>query len=179
MFFERRTQSSVKHRRLKYLALLALRLAIILLLALLFANPFVKVPAAKADAGRKHIVVAVDNSFSMRSGDRLARAKQEAMNVVASLRAGDRGQVIAFATHAQMMTQPIDDTAELRAAVQAIQPGDSRSSYGEIARSLRSIAVAGGPPVEAHVITDIQRSSLPSPFAELTLNSNTSGCRNA
>jgi hypothetical protein len=173
MFFERRTQSSVKHRRLKYLALLALRLAIVLLLALLFANPFIKVPAATADAGKKHIVVAVDNSFSMRAGDRLARAKQEAMNVLGTLRAGDRAQVIAFGSNAQLMTQPTDDQAELRAAVQAIQPGDSRSSYGEIARSLRSIAVAGGPPVEAHVITDIQRSSLPSPFSELSLNSNT------
>ena len=42
MFLERRTQSSVKHRRLKYLALLAMRLAIIVLLALMFANPFIR-----------------------------------------------------------------------------------------------------------------------------------------
>ena len=41
MFFERRTQSSIKHRRLKYLLLFALRLALLLLLALAFANPFI------------------------------------------------------------------------------------------------------------------------------------------
>jgi hypothetical protein len=173
MFFERRTQSSVKHRRLKYLALLALRLAIILLLALLFANPFIKVSGAGAEAGKKLVVVAVDNSFSMRTGDRLARAKREAINALGAIRAGDRGQVIAFASNAQLMSQATDDVAELRTAVQSIQPGDSRSSYGEIARTLRSIAAAGGPPVEAHVVTDTQKSSLPSPFSELAVNANT------
>ena len=38
MFFERRTQSSVKHRRLKYLLLFALRALFILLLALAGIN---------------------------------------------------------------------------------------------------------------------------------------------
>ena len=42
MFFERRTQSSIKHRRLQYLLLLALRTAVILLLALAFARPYVE-----------------------------------------------------------------------------------------------------------------------------------------
>ena len=42
MFFEKRTQSSVKHRRLKYLALLAMRCALLALLALLFAKPYVR-----------------------------------------------------------------------------------------------------------------------------------------
>ncbi len=41
MFFERRTQSSVKQRRLRYLALLALRLLVLLLLVLAFANPYI------------------------------------------------------------------------------------------------------------------------------------------
>src|SRR3954449_4311830 len=68
MFFERRTQSSVKHRRLKHYALLALRLAIILLLALLFANPFIK-RINPIGSGKKLVLVAVDHSFSMRYGD--------------------------------------------------------------------------------------------------------------
>ena len=41
MFFERRTQSSIKHRRLRYLLLFALRTALVALLALAFARPFV------------------------------------------------------------------------------------------------------------------------------------------
>ena len=40
MFFERRIQSSIKHRRLRYLVLFALRAALVLLLALAFAHPY-------------------------------------------------------------------------------------------------------------------------------------------
>ena len=78
MFFERRTQSSIKHRRLKYLLLFALRCAFIALLVLAFARPYIHSTAiAKANGGR-NIVFAVDNSFSMRQGDRMTRAKEEA-----------------------------------------------------------------------------------------------------
>ncbi|MDZ4799139.1 MAG: BatA domain-containing protein, partial [Bryobacteraceae bacterium] len=82
MFLERRTQSSVKHRRLKYIALFAMRLAIILLLALMFANPFVQRAVGSAGGGRKFVAIAVDNSFSMRTGDRLAQAKQAALSAL-------------------------------------------------------------------------------------------------
>ena len=70
MFFERRVQSSVRHRRLKYFALLALRCALLALLALAFANPFVN-RTSKSAPRRKLTVIAVDRSFSMRYGDHL------------------------------------------------------------------------------------------------------------
>ena len=77
MFFERGTQSSTRHRRLRYLLLFALRLALLLLLVLAFANPFVRRSAAEAN-GRLLLIV-LDNSFSMRAGTRLADAKQQAL----------------------------------------------------------------------------------------------------
>src|SRR5579863_8350524 len=63
MFFERRTQSSIKHRRLRYLLLLALRVALLLLLVLAFADPFIKRPAASS-GGHKLLLIVIDNSFS-------------------------------------------------------------------------------------------------------------------
>ena len=39
MFFERRTQRSIKHRRLRYLILFALRALLFALLAVAFAHP--------------------------------------------------------------------------------------------------------------------------------------------
>ena len=42
MFFEKRTQSSIKHRRLRYLLLFALRTLLVLLLVLAFAHPFIR-----------------------------------------------------------------------------------------------------------------------------------------
>ncbi|MBC8165053.1 MAG: BatA domain-containing protein, partial [Bryobacteraceae bacterium] len=148
MFLERRTQSSVKHRRLKYLTLFALRLAMILLLALMFANPFIRRSVA-ASGGRKFVAVAVDNSFSMRTGDRLLRAKQAALDAIDTMGAGDRGQVMTFASTVQMLSQATSDKAELQRAVQGIQHGDGKSAYGEISRTLRSMARPDGLSVEA------------------------------
>ena len=76
MFFERRTQSSIKHRRLRYLLLLALRAAVLALLALAFARPFLHSHSGAWAGGRKLTVLAIDQSFSMRQGDRLERAKR-------------------------------------------------------------------------------------------------------
>ncbi|HUS08318.1 MAG TPA: BatA and WFA domain-containing protein [Bryobacteraceae bacterium] len=173
MFFERRTQSSIKHRRLKYLLLLALRLLLLLLLALAFANPYIRRTAAPASDGRKLLVVAVDRSFSMRAGNRFDTAKQQAVDTLSEFRPGDLAQVIAFDSHVELLTQPIDSVPELRAAIRSISQGDGRSAYGEISRTLRSIGQASKRPVEAHVFSDMQRSSLPSPFSELGLAANT------
>ena len=81
MFFERRTQSSVKHRRLMYLLLFALRCAFVFLLALAFARPYLSSSAAPSAVSGKAVLIAVDNSFSMRQGDRFdaATAKQRGL----------------------------------------------------------------------------------------------------
>ena len=78
MFFERRTQTSTRQRRLRYLLLLSLRMAVLLLLAFAFASPYINRPVANA-SGDKLMLIAVDNSFSMRAGSRLADAKREAI----------------------------------------------------------------------------------------------------
>ena len=72
MFFEKRTQSSIKHRRLRYLLLFALRALLVLLLVLAFAHPYVAAadPGA-ASAPNEVTVLAIDNSLSMRAGNRL------------------------------------------------------------------------------------------------------------
>ncbi len=64
MFFEKREQSSVVHRRLDHILLFILRTLMLVLLALLFANPFINRETPKA-AGKKLVVVQVDKLFSM------------------------------------------------------------------------------------------------------------------
>jgi hypothetical protein len=174
MFFERRTQSSIKHRRLRYLLLLSLRVALLLLIALAFANPFVSRSGATA-GGPKMLVIAVDNSFSMRYDDHLARAKQQAMNAVSQLHPGERGQVLAIGSRVHFLTQPLEpaDADQLKAAIQSIQPSDEQSSYGEFARALRTIAQSSRIPLEVHFATDLQKSSLPPAFTDLRLGSDT------
>src|SRR5271154_695695 len=91
MFFERRTQSSIKHRRLQYLLLLALRAAVLALLALAFARPFLRSHSgAWASGGPRLTVRGIDNSVSMRQGGRLERARREALQVASKLRPQDK-----------------------------------------------------------------------------------------
>lgn len=172
MFFERRTQSSVKHRRLQYLLLLALRVALIALLALAFANPYIG-RAPLAAGGKKLLVLAVDHSFSMRAGNRLARAKQLASDAVNNLRPGDYGQVMAVAADVQVLTQPTADPAALRAAIASIEPGDGRSSFAEFSRFLRTTAEQAKMPLEVHFASDLQASSMPPSFTDLRLDAGT------
>jgi hypothetical protein len=168
MFFERRTQSSIRHRRFHYLLLLSLRLALLLLIALAFANPYLKRTAVAA-AGDKQLLLVVDNSFSMRAGKRLADAKREALSVLASRDASARAQVAALGSRVQILTQPVQDSAALHAAVESIEAGDSRSNFAELSRAVRSISESARAPIELHFLSDMQKSSMPASFAELSL----------
>src|SRR5580693_6006782 len=139
MLYESRPQSSIRHRRLRYFMLLSLRLLLLLLLILAFANPFVNRNTATL-ASQRLVLLVVDNSFSMRAGTRLADAKDEAMRVLANKGAA-RAQVAAFGSQLRlMMTQPTVDQSALRAAVQAIGPGDGHGNFGELARAIRALA---------------------------------------
>src|SRR6202035_3180207 len=140
MFFERRTQSSIKHRRLRYLLLFALRTLLVVLIVLAFAHPYVRQTALASRRQGEVTVLALDNSLSMRAGNRLQQAKQAAKSVVSGLRAGQRAQVLAFGSRVQAMSEVTDDHNPLNAAMDSIEPCATRTSFAELARSLRSIS---------------------------------------
>jgi Aerotolerance regulator N-terminal/von Willebrand factor type A domain len=172
MFFERRLQSSVKHRRLRYLLLLALRLALLILLALAFANPFVNRTTA-ATTRRMLTVIAIDRSFSMRYGDNIQRAKSQARRLIEALRGRDLAEVIAVDSHVEALTQPEADRGILSAAVDSIQADDGASSFGEFARSLRVIEQTTGMRLNVHFISDMQQTSMPANFLDLAVGPHT------
>jgi len=168
MFFEPRTQSSIRHRRLRYLLLLALRLALLALLVFAFADPFINRPAASATAN-KLLVLVVDNSFSMRAGSRLADAKREAQSVLASRAPMERAQVFALGSGLEAMSQPTDDSPALQAAIDAIEPTDFRGNFGELARGLRSFSNSVSGSIDLHFFSDMQKSDMPANFSDLAL----------
>jgi hypothetical protein len=170
MLYESRTQSSTRHRRLRYFLLLALRVAMLALLILAFANPFINRNAA-AIAANRLVLVVIDNSFSMRAGTRLADAKEAAIGVLAGKGAA-HAQVAAFGSKLHLMTQVIEDQGALRAAVQAIQPGDGHGTFGELARAVRGIAAAVNTPIELHVFSDMQRADMAGTFADMAFPAN-------
>ena len=175
MLWESRITSSTRHRRLHYLLLLSLRLLVLLLLILAFANPFINRDTASLSSDRL-VLLAVDNSFSMRAGTRLADAKDAAMSVLAGKGAA-RAQVASFGSQLRLMTQPVDDQSQnnqagLRAAVQAIQPGDGHGNFGELARAVRAMAESVHTPIELHLFSDMQRGDLAATFSDMALPAN-------
>ena len=92
MFFEQRTQSSIKHRRLRYLVLFALRTLLFLLLALAFAHPYIEQNSLPFQHDGEITVLAIDNSLSMRAAGRFDQAKQMAKSALSGLRTGERAQ---------------------------------------------------------------------------------------
>ena len=170
MFFEQHIQSSIKHKRLRYLVLFALRTALVALIALAFAKPYIHQKALPASRAGEVSIMAVDNSLSMRAGDRLAHAKQMAKAAIDRLGPGQRAEVMAFGARMQAMSELTDDHAALSAGVDAIEPSDARTSFAELARAARSIAQSLRLPVDVQLFSDMQQSGMPPNFNDLRLN---------
>ena len=170
MFFERGIQSSTKHRRLKHLLLFALRCALIALIILAFANPFVRRVAANPSG--KLLVIVLDNSFSMRAGSRFSDAKQQAIAKLAARPPSQKAQVIALGGQLQVLTQPISDGDQLHAALESVQPGDGHASFGELGHAIRALAETVRTPIDVNLYSDMQRTGMPANFADLVLPAN-------
>jgi hypothetical protein len=170
MFFERVTQSSTRHRRLRYLLLFALRSALVFLIVLAFADPCVKRPAGGAN-GRLHLIV-LDKSFSMRAGTNFAAAKQQGLETLAAIPHGDKAQIFALGGQVEMLTQPIEDAAQLRTALDGIQPGDGHGNFGELGHAIRTLTETERGPIDLHLFSDMQRSAMPTNFADMVLPGN-------
>ncbi|HEX3744418.1 MAG TPA: BatA domain-containing protein [Bryobacteraceae bacterium] len=170
MFFEKRTQSSIKHRRLRYLVLFTLRTLLILLIVLAFARPFVQQHIPPRTRSNEVTVLAIDNSLSMRAGTLLADAKAAAKSLVAELKPGERAEVLTFGSRVQVLSEVTDDHTSLNAAIDSVTPSDSRTSFAELSRSVRSIAQSLKLPVTVQLYSDMQQTGMPSNFNDLRLN---------
>jgi hypothetical protein len=170
MFFEQHIQSSIKHKRLRYLVLFVLRTALVALIALAFAKPYIHQKALPASRAGEVSIMAVDNSLSMRAGDRLAHAKQMAKAAIDRLGPGQRAEVMAFGARMQAMSELTGDHAALSAGVDAIEASDARTSFAELARAARAIAQSLRLPVDVQLFSDMQQSGMPPNFNDLRLN---------
>ena len=170
MFYERGTQSSTRHRRLRHLLLFALRLALLLLLVLAFANPFVRRPIS--DPNGRLLLLVLDRSYSMRAGTRFAEAKQKAMALLAAKPPAQKAQLMALGGRLEILTQPVSDAAQLRSALESVEPGDGRGNFGELSGGVRNLAETIHTPIDLHLFSDLQRSAMPANFADLVLPSN-------
>ena len=170
MFFERGTQSSTRYRRLRHLVLFALRFALVLLVVLAFANPFVR--RAAADANGRLLLIVLDSSFSMRAGTRFMDAKQQALAVLAAKPPTQKAQIMTLGGQFGVLTQAIAEETQLQAALESVQPGDGRANFGELGRAIRQLSETVRGPIDLHLYSDMQRTAMPANFADMVLPNN-------
>lgn len=174
MFFERGVQSSTRHRKLKYLVLFALRFALVLLVVLAFANPFIR--RASAGSEGRLLLIVLDNSFSMRAGTRFADAKRQALALLAAKPHNERAQIVALGSNVAVLTQQITDGTQLEAALESMEPGDGRANFGELGHAvlamMESTPETMRRPIDLDLFSDMQRSAMPANFADMVFPGN-------
>jgi hypothetical protein len=114
-FLNKKPKKMILFQRIQQWLLLLIRAAIIALIAMAFARPFV--PAAffgPERAGPQSVVILLDTSMSMRYKDYFDQAKMTAVELIKSLRAGDEAAVVTFSDgtgHVKELTANLNELA--------------------------------------------------------------------
>src|SRR3954447_12598723 len=145
LFDEKRPRSL--WQRLRHLVSLLVQLALLGLMVAALAEPFFSWEALSA----RRVVLVLDNSASMNATDvapsRLARAKEEARQVIAGLRFRDEMALVAAGTQPRVVCGLTGHQKTLREAVDAVEPGDGPTLLADataIARRLLAEAEGSG-----------------------------------
>lgn len=160
MFLKRVPLKSSSRQKLRHLALLAARAALIALLALAFARPFFPSSnmSALTNSGSRHRVILLDNSLSMQVADRWQKAVQAAESAINDVAENDVAQIVTFSSDFEIQNLPTADKAALRATLTSLQPGAGTTSYEHAFRALQRIQEESGRALAVTFITDMQQT---------------------
>ncbi|MFK7862517.1 MAG: BatA domain-containing protein [Granulosicoccus sp.] len=163
-FLEATTPPVSRKRTLRYKALLALRVLSLLLLCLLFAQPWINRDSLPATEQQHHIIV-LDQSMSMRASERWNAALNRAQDLVDEVGDGS-AELVVFDQRVSLLasTDTVDASAQtsLSAALNGLQPGYSPGDYGTLMQRLDRMAAERELPVKVWLISDMQQSGLPA-----------------
>jgi hypothetical protein len=145
-----------RHRRIRELLLLALRISAVVLLALAFARPFL---TAAQEPSPAVTVVALDTSLSMSAPGQFERARQLARQAVERTPARDLVGIVTFADTARVAAMPAADRSLARAAIDGASAGFGGTRY-------RAAVAAASDMIDEHghgrgsmvFVTDLQES---------------------
>lgn len=168
-FLEPTRPPATSKKKLRHWPLLALRVLFLALLCFLFAQPWLNAHNDAANSDAVQLIV-VDNSFSMRAGDRWQQARIELDAVLQAMPSKDAVQLFSFAGQLRARTDIVDDRSSLSTALSQIEPSYESADYGELMRYLNKVASDIDLPVSATFITDAQRTNLPVQINSLLAN---------
>lgn len=161
MFLRQLPVQSVRRRTIRDWPLLLLRVGALVLIALAFARPVLRLGGAEngltQDALRESVIV-LDRSWSMDRGDRWDRAVAEARATLNSLVTPDRASLVLFDGVGSVVVEPTLDPGRVSAALDTIRPGWGSTQIGAGLQAASGILQASDRTQrEVVLISDFQR----------------------
>ncbi len=154
-------------RKLRYLVLLTLRIALLLLIALAFAKPFLETPPTllTGDAGT-HLII-VDTSVSMGRAGTFDQATVVAQQLVNDAPTGALLQVLNADDALRISSSLSANRADHSTAVSGLNVSALRLDFGDAMAAVDRLAESLPQPVTLHLISDFQQSAMPIRFADV------------
>ena len=168
MLLEASVQRVHLHKKLQFLLLLALRIAMLILLACAFAKPVLEtsMEVFAGESATLHLLV-IDTSFSMGNADHFAAALTTANRIIDELDSGQSAQIIAADQQIRMIGERGNDKGKLKTALAALTVGETRLDFGALMNGLNGLLDEFNDNTAIHLISDFQASGLPARFADL------------
>ncbi len=147
MLLESAEQQVHVQKKLKYLVLLALRIALFALLAFAFAKPFIsRPPEAIAEAAAGSLLVVVDTSVSMSREGVFSQALNEARQAIDEADDDTAVQLLAADGTLNLVTNLSTDKRTHRAALSGLSTTELRVDYGEVIAAIDRMSASLPPP---------------------------------
>ena len=159
-------------KKLKYLVLLALRIALLLFIVLAFAKPYLSRPPTLLTAGAAgtHLVL-VDTSVSMSRAGVFDQAVEVASQAVDDAPSGALMQVLSADDALHIGSDLSADKSDHRSVVSRLDVSSLRLDFSGAIAAVDRLAESLPPPVKLHVISDFQSSAMPVRFADVVPSS--------
>ena len=139
MFVRRIPQRTIRRRRMQNWLLFALRCLAFMLLVFAFVRPYFGAGQADTNRGQRANVILLDNSFSLRYGDRFEQAKRRARALIDETRGNEPTALVTFGQGYEAQSRFTTDTGRLKASLDGVKPGSDATDYVQALRGAEGL----------------------------------------
>lgn len=155
-------------RQLRYLLLMAVRMAFLALLALAFARPVLfDEPGIDVSEDTVHHVIVMDTSFSMRADGRMGQARDAVNAILATLGDDDIASLYTASSSVQALTVDRSDAEDLRGLLGSVAADNGRLDLGAMMGELDGLIADSRGSIRLHLVGDFQQSGQALRFADM------------
>jgi hypothetical protein len=155
-------------RKLKFLVLMALRMAFLALLAFAFARPVLfSEPDLAVSEDTTHHIIVMDTSFSIQGDNRMAIARQQVNDILDEMGGDDIASLYAASASVRMLAGATDDADEIRALLDSVEADNGHLDFGVMVSSLNGLIERSQASFVLHLVSDFQQDSQAVRFADM------------